>query len=196
MFSLLDPGDSEVTWNDLMLPTDTNGNETTIELGHGVFARCQKRYYKDILVAVKVFNNLSSSQDVSHEAAVMAKCSHSSVPHIYGVNVTQKPYFIGSYFYGIRNSSCILFHAIHRRSMFLSKSSVGKIMLQLCQALEHLHSKRLLHRDIKSDNILLTMVNNDYHPMLIDYGKAILLSNATSKRKSLHALEQEEESSM
>lgn len=152
-----------------MSPTDKNGNDKTIELGHGVFGRCQKRNYKGIPVAVKVFNNLSSPRDVSHEAAVMAKCSHSSVPHIFGVNVTQKPYFLVSYFYGIQNSSCTLFHALHSRSMSLSKSTVGKIILQLCQALKHLHSKRLLHRDIKCDNILLTMVNKDYHPMLIDY---------------------------
>lgn len=143
-------------------------------------------------MAVKVFNNLSSSRDVRHEAAVMAKCSHSSLPHIFGVNVTQKPYFLVSYFYSIGNSSSTLFYALHSRSMSLSKSSVGKIMLQLCQALEHLHSKCLLHRDIKCDNILLTMVNKDYHPMLIDYGKAIPLSDAPSKRKSLNALEQEE----
>lgn len=192
IFSLLDTNVSEITWNDLKSPTDTNGNDTTIELGHGVFGRCEKRYYKGIPVAVKVFNNLSSSRDVRHEAAVMAKCSHSSLPHIFGVNVTQKPYFLVSYFYSIGNSSSTLFYALHSRSMSLSKSSVGKIMLQLCQALEHLHSKCLLHRDIKCDNILLTMVNKDYHPMLIDYGKAIPLSDAPSKRKSLNALEQEE----
>ena len=97
-----------------------------------------------------------------------------------------------SYFYGIQNSSCTLFHVIHSHSMCLSKSSVGKIMLQLCRALEHLRSKRLLHRDIKCDNTLLTMLNKDYHPMLIDYGKAILLTDAPSKRKSFNALEQEE----
>lgn len=129
-------------------------------------------------MAVKVFNNLSSAKDVSHEVAVIAKCSHSSVQHIFGVNVTQKPYFLVSYFCGIQNSSCTLFQALYSRFMSLSKATVGKIILQLCQALKHLHSKCLLHRDIKCDNILLTMVNKDYHPMLIDYGKAILMSDA------------------
>ena len=76
--------------------------------------------------------------------------------------------------------------------MSLSKSSAGKITLQLCEALEHLQSKRLLHRDIKSDNILVTAVNNTYHTMLIDFGKAVLLSDARSKQKSMTAHEQEE----
>ena len=57
--------------------------------------------------------------------------------------------------------------------MSLSTSTYGKMMLQLCEAMEHIHSKHLLHRDIKSDNILLTEVNRKYHPMLVDFGKAI-----------------------
>ena len=76
--------------------------------------------------------------------------------------------------------------------MSLSKSSAGKIVLKLCEALEHLESKRLLHRDIKGANILLTVVNNMYHPMLIDFGKAIWLSDAPSKKKSLTAHKQGE----
>ena len=46
-------------------------------------------------------------------------------------------------------------------------------VLKLCEAIEHLHSYRFPHRDIKSDNIILTEVNSMYHPMLIDFGKAI-----------------------
>ena len=64
---------------------------------------------------------------------------------------------------------------------------------QMCGALEHLQSVRLLHRDIKSDNnILLTVVNDMYHPMLIDSGKAVQLSDAPSKQKSLTVYKQEE----
>ena len=107
MFSLLDTSVSEITWDELMSPRDKNGNDTTSELGHSVFGRCQKRNYKGIPVAVKVFNNLSSAVDVSHKAAVRAICSHSSVAHIFGVNVTQKPYFLVSYY--LRNPKFFLY---------------------------------------------------------------------------------------
>ena len=46
---------------------------------------------------------------------------------------------------------------------------------------------RMSHRDIKSDNIILTEVNNMYHPMLFDFGKAISLSDAPSKQQSMTA---------
>lgn len=175
-----------------MSPKDKDGNETNMQLGQGVFGQCLKKYYKGIPVAVKLFNHLSSSQDVKQEANIMALCSHASIPHIFGVNVARKPYFLVSYFYALGEYSCTLFRALHSKSMSLSTSTYEKIMLQLCEAMEHLHSKHLLHRDIKSDNILLTEVNHKYHPMLIDFGKAIPLSDAPSKRKCLSAIQQEE----
>ena len=188
----VNPNVSEIEWHHLMSPKGKDGNEIKVQLGQGVFGQCVKKYYKGIPVAVKLFNHLSSSQDVRNEATTMAQCSHASIPHLFGVNFTQKPYFLVTYFYGLGNSPCTLHRALHSKSMSLSKSSAGKITLQLCEALEHLQSKRLLHRDIKSDNILVTAVNNTYHTMLIDFGKAIWLSDAPSKQKSMTAHEQEE----
>ena len=71
--------------------------------------------------------------------------------------------------------------------MSLSHCSVGNIVLKLCEAIEHLHSERFLHRDIKSDNIIITDVNNIYHPMLIDFEKATSLLDAPSKQQSMTA---------
>ena len=175
-----------------MTPRDKEGNETTVHLGSGVFGSCQKKYYKGIPVAVKVFNNLSSSEDVKHEAAIMAQCIHPSIPHIFGLNLMQKPHFLVSYFYGIGSSSYTLHQALHSQSLSLSTHSLGKVMLQLCQALQHLHSKQLLHRDIKGDNIIVTKSDSGYHPMLIDFGKSIPISQAPSKRKFLTLFEQDE----
>ena len=180
---------SDITWNQLMFPKDKDRTETDVQLGQGVFGQCLKKYYKGIPVAVKFFNHLSSSQDVKQEANSMALGYYSSIPHIFGVNVTRKPYFLVSYFYALGKSSCTLFHALHSKSMNLSTSTYGKIMLQLCEAMEHMHSKHLLHRAIKSDNILLTEVNHKYHPMLIHFGRAIPLSDAPSKEKCLSAVE-------
>ena len=45
----------------------------------------------------------------------------------------------------------------------------------MCMALKHLHSKRKLHRDIKSDNILIN--KDDY--MLGDFGTANDINSGT-----------------
>ena len=186
------PNVPEIEWHKLNSLKEKEGNAVQDQLGEGVFGWCVKKYYKGIPVAVKVLNQLSSAQDVRNEAYTMAQCSHPSIPHLFGVNVTKKPYFIVSYFYHLHNSSCTLYHALQSKLMSLSQHSAENILLKLCEAIDYLHLKRFLHRDIKSDNIILTEVNNMYHPMLIDFGKAIRLSDAPSKQKSMTAQEQEE----
>ncbi|CAH3036887.1 unnamed protein product [Porites evermanni] len=137
-----------IEWHHLNASKDKEGNEKLIQLGEGVFGQCVKKYYKGIPVAVEVLNHFSSLQDVRNEAYTMAQCSHPSIPHLFGVNVTKKPYFIVSYFYHLYNNSCTLYRALQSKSMSLSQCSAGSIVLKLCEAIEHLHSKRFLHRDI------------------------------------------------
>ena len=123
----------------------------------------------------------------------MARYSHPSLPHIFGVNLTQNPYFLVSYFYDINIQTCTLYNTkLYCPTIPFTKYSAGKIMFELCQALQHLHMKQLLHQNIKSDNILLTTMHTGFHPMLIDFGKSIEVSEATSKRKCLIAHEQDD----
>ena len=45
--------------------------------------------------------------------------------------------------------------AIRSRSLLFKESRIWEIFLQICMGLEHLHSKKILHRDIKTMNIFL-----------------------------------------
>ena len=56
----------------------------------------------------------------------------------------------------------------------LSQSKIWKFFIQMCIGLEYLHSKQILHRDIKSLNIFLS---NDDSIRIGDLGVAKLLSN-------------------
>ena len=185
-------GVTEIPRNQLVVPRDKTGSHSKECLGKGTFGQCLNMYYKGIPVAVKEFNNLSTAHDVRQEALVMSKCSHPSLPHLFGIDLIKKPYLLVSYFYGISDISCTLHCALHSISMSLTYLSAAKIMLKVCQAVEHMHTKQYLHRDIKSDNIVLTKVSFDYHPMLIDFGKAISVYEAHLKRKDLTLYEQAE----
>ena len=50
----------------------------------------------------------------------------------------------------------------------LTESAVREILLSLLPVLEYVHSKRIIHRDIKPDNIILR--HHDGKPVLIDFG--------------------------
>jgi serine/threonine-protein kinase len=50
----------------------------------------------------------------------------------------------------------------------LSESAVREIIVNLLPVLEYIHSKRIIHRDIKPDNIILRYRDNK--PVLIDFG--------------------------
>ena len=50
----------------------------------------------------------------------------------------------------------------------LSESTVREILLRLLSVLDYVHSKGIIHRDIKPDNIILR--SSDRKPILIDFG--------------------------
>ena len=50
----------------------------------------------------------------------------------------------------------------------ISENQVREILLSLLSVLDYVHSKGIIHRDIKPDNIILRAVNNQ--PVLIDFG--------------------------
>lgn len=50
----------------------------------------------------------------------------------------------------------------------LGENTVKEILLSLLSVLDYVHSKGIIHRDIKPDNIILRAVNNK--PVLIDFG--------------------------
>ncbi len=59
--------------------------------------------------------------------------------------------------------------------------TVGKrvrLMIQICEAVQHAHQKGVIHRDIKPSNILIASGGNRVEPKVIDFGLARLLDKA------------------
>ena len=63
----------------------------------------------------------------------------------------------------------------------LSEQETKKIFRKIVRGVEYLHSKKIAHRDIKLDNI---MVNKNYDVKIIDFGFSLFTSS--SKKLSLH----------
>ena len=64
----------------------------------------------------------------------------------------------------------------------LDEGVIAAICLQTLRGLEHLHKRNIIHRDIKSDNLLL---DRKGHVKLTDFGFSAKLSNAKAKRATM-----------
>ena len=69
-----------------------------------------------------------------------------------------------------------------KRKRWLSERIVLKWFIQICSALKYIHSQRILHRDLKTQNIFLASVpgDKDYCVKLGDFGISKVL-NSTSE---------------
>lgn len=69
-----------------------------------------------------------------------------------------------------------LFNALADPRIIVNESCIATVGNQILQALRHLHERRIVHRDVKAENILLAshpVKSGTWHIKLIDFGLAM-----------------------
>jgi serine/threonine protein kinase len=98
------------------------------------------------------------------EAAILEELGNScyQIPTLYAYFVEDGEFYLVQEYIEGQTLTQILQQGL------LSESSVKEILINILPVLDYVHSKGIVHRDIKPDNILIR--NSDRKPVLIDFG--------------------------
>ncbi|BBM83849.1 protein kinase domain-containing protein [Candidatus Uabimicrobium amorphum] len=147
-------------------------------IGYGGMSVVYRAYHNQLrrTVALKIINKqLQSFQKLAAEARTMAQLDHPNIVRIYDIGTTPYFYFAMEFIKGTT------LHEWLRRNNNYSIENLAPILLQLATALEFIHSKNIIHQDIKPSNVLITP-NNQLKVM--DFGISRVAPRMVPTQKS------------
>jgi serine/threonine protein kinase/tetratricopeptide (TPR) repeat protein len=131
-------------------------------------------------VAIKLVKRGMDSEEVvarfESERQALALMNHACIAQVYaaGTTGTGRPYFVMEYVEGVP----ITEHCDRER---LGIDERIALFLQVCEGVHHAHQKGIIHRDIKSSNVLVHVDDGRASPKIIDFGLAKALSRKTEE---------------
>ena len=106
------------------------------------------------------------------EATAAARLTHPGIVTIYDVNAaTGVPYVVMEYVKGRTLADLLVAGP-------LPPDKAAHVVVQVCHALQYAHGQGVVHRDVKSSNI---MVDDAWHVKLTDFGVARVIDNQSAQ---------------
>ena len=127
-----------------------------------------KWYNKDVVVKVIEANSEKEREDVKSEANITLRLNHPNVITLFGVTYVNR-----------RQPGIVMEKAEHGSlDKWIDKinhENVTKIALGIVDGLKYVHSQKVIHRDIKPNNILMCGPKDDMIPKIADFGVAKMI---------------------
>nr|XP_055065358.1 uncharacterized protein LOC129447634 [Misgurnus anguillicaudatus] len=157
---------------------------STQTLAKGCFGKIYMEKYKDSCAAMKrVPVSLLSRSDLERECKVYEKARHPNVVKLLGKPLLKdsKWHIPMEFIFGEDLETTIFKSASSK--IQLNPAVRATIITGMCEGLLHLHSKDIVHQDLKPDNI---MVEHETHrAVIIDMGLAKFLKNGLSSAQNM-----------
>ena len=147
-------------------------------IGYGGMSVVYRAYHSQLrrTVALKIINKQKQNfQKLAAEAQTMAQLDHPNIVRIYDIGTTPYFYFAMEYITGTTLQQWL------SRNNDYSIENLAPILLQLATALEFIHSKNIIHQDIKPSNVLITP-NNELKVM--DFGISRVAPRMVPQKKT------------
>ena len=120
-------------------------------------------------VALKIIKpGMDSKQVIARfeaERQALALMDHPNIARVFdaGATASGRPYFVMELVHGVPITEyCNL--------QKLTPSDRLKLFIDVCRAVQHAHQKGIIHRDLKSSNVMVTMHDDKPVPKIIDFG--------------------------
>ena len=148
-------------------------NYDTIEtIGRGSYGKIFKAQRKQdgLVLALKRIDvvNLSAPEqtDTLHEASLMGQLEHEHIVRFYDAFMDDNAIYIAmELIEGGDLGTVIDNHKVQRT--YVDEAEIWQYLVEACCGLKYLHDQRILHRDLKPQNIMLTA---DRHVKIVDFG--------------------------
>lgn len=139
------------------------------DLGSGAFANVYKvsDIRTDKIYTLKLFHKIDAislyKNLKAEEMHQITKLRHPNLLHIYNFgNMDKHIYYLAEYYPGISLK--------HFRFNLTTCHFLYDIIAQICYALDALHNQNITHKDIKPENILYQIINDQIEVKVLDYG--------------------------
>jgi serine/threonine protein kinase len=122
-------------------------------------------------VALKVIKlGMDTKQVVARfevERQALAMMDHPGIARVFdgGVTETGRPYFVMELVKGIKLTDYC------DENQLSTEARLG-LFMTVCHAIQHAHQKGIIHRDLKPSNILVSLLDGEPVPKVIDFGIA------------------------
>ncbi len=161
-----------------MSPDKVGRYKTKSELGRGgmatVYRAHDPSFNREVAVKVlprEMLHNLLTRSRFKRELKLIASLEHPAIVPVYDVGEDDgQPFFVMRYMSGGSLTDMI------GKGQFPLKDA-ALIIERLASALDYAHSRNIIHRDIKPDNVLF---DGSHNPYLSDFGVAKLTESAVS----------------
>ena len=161
-----------------MSPEKVGRYKIKSELGRGgmatVYRAHDPSFNREVAIKVlprEMLHNLLTRSRFKRELKLIAALEHPAIVPVYDVGEDDsQPFFVMRYMSGGSLAEMI------RKGKF-SLRDAAAIIERLAAALDHAHARKIIHRDIKPDNVLFDASHNPY---LSDFGVAKLTESAVS----------------
>lgn len=156
------------------------------KIGSGAFSTVHKAHSvsdEHVVVAIKEVDTSRISKkhmaDLHTEMNILSQLRHNSIVRFYSVYTTRdRVYMVMEYLSGGE-----LLNAISKQQ-FYTEGDARRVLVQVAGALQYMHSKRVIHRDLKPENIILETYSLQSNVKIIDFGFAIMSTDAVAKYSS------------